>query len=135
MPFIISTSCKIWQFVKTGHLKTPISPYSALTAFIQLFSSMSFHMSLQIVCVMGCKSTLAAFVWLSFTVYYQMCFQTACPKGWIVTMSHLFNFCPMWIFRCLVISHFLIDAKSHILHLFGFSPLCIITWFLKLAAS
>ena len=122
---------------------------------------MSFHVFRQIACMGRCEVTLIAFVWLFSTVRLQMCPQIVFTIACIVTLVafvwffsrifkcflkspacedtkshwlHLFNFSPLCVFKCLLKSPDCKDAKSHRLHLFDFSPLCIFKWVLKLPA-
>ena len=77
------------------------------------FPPLCFQMSGQIACLCGCKITLVAFVWLfssALQCVSKMYPQMACPGG-----------CK--------------DVKSHKLHLFDFSPLCVFKCLLKLPAQ
>ena len=73
-------------------LQSSINPYlfvETLQIFLSNQSNVYYHMFVQIALGGGCISTLVAFVWLFRAVFYQMCFQTASPKGGIVTMVTL----------------------------------------------
>ena len=65
------------------------------------FPGVGFQMCPQIACLSGCIITLVAFVWLFTTMHFEMCPQRA------------------------------YDAKSHWLHLFNFSPVCVFKCDLK----
>ena len=54
---------------------------------------MCFQMCPQTTCLRGCIVTLAAFVWLFSTVHLQMCLQSTCIWGCIITLVAV-----VWIF-------------------------------------
>ena len=106
----------------------------------------------QIVWPRGCKVTLVAFFWLFSILRLQTSPQFASVWECIVTLIafvclcvfkwptweeskshwlHLFDFSPMCVFKCLLNSHASEDAKSHWLHWFYFSPLCVFKCVLK----
>ena len=72
----------------------------------KLFPNVSFHMSAQRTWIRACKITLIAFVWLFSSVRLQCILNLPASE----------------------------DTKSHRLHLFDFSPLCIFKCVLKLPA-
>ena len=65
-------------------------------AFVWLFSSVCFHVSLQTACVRCCIITKVAFVCLFSTVHFHMWPQTACPE---YTLSHRLHFFYISKFR------------------------------------
>ena len=95
----------------------------ALVAFVWLFSTVCFQMFPQRTWIRACKVTLVTFVWLLSTVLFQMWPQIACMNGCKVTLVAF-----VWLFSTV---HFRLKelgsehVKSHWLHLFDFSPLCI----------
>ena len=86
----------------------------------------------QLACLRGCKVTLITFVQLLSTVCFQVCLQMACSRRGIVTL-HAFAWL-FSIFKCVLKLSTQKVAKSHWLHLFVFSPLCILECVLKLLA-
>ena len=98
------------------------------------------------------KVTLIAFFWNISTVCFYLSTQIACLWGCKVTWLHLFDFSPLYVFKCLLkwtgtedsysivtmlaLFRFFstVEALSHWLHLFDFSPLCIFKCVLKLPA-
>ena len=78
---------------------------SHINAFVWLCSTVCFQMFPRIVCTKRSITTLVALIWLFSTGYYQMVPQSACIRGE--------------------------DVKSHWLHLFDYSLMCVLTWCLK----
>ena len=78
---------------------------SHINTFVWLCSTVCFQMSPQITCTKRSITTLVALIWLFSTGYYQMVPQSACIRGE--------------------------DVKSHWLHLFDYSLMCVLTWCLK----
>ena len=64
-----------------------------LVAFVWLFSTVRFQMSLQIICLRRGIVTLVAFVWFFSTVGFQMCNEITSIRGSIVTL-----FASVWLF-------------------------------------
>ena len=66
-------------------------------AYVWLFSTVSFHVYFQMVCLRGCKVTLVASVWLFSTLCFQMSPQIACLWECKVTLFafvwHFSNVC------------------------------------------
>ena len=50
------------------------------------------------------------------------------------TYNHIDCNFPMCVIECFLKLSARVDAKSHLLHLFDFSPVCIFKWALKLPA-
>ena len=69
------------------------------------------------------------------TVYFQMCPQSVWSRGCKVTLVHLFGFSPLCVFKCVLKLPAWEDAKSHWLHLNDFSLVCVFKCVLKALAS
>ena len=98
---------------------------ATLVAFVWLFSSVRFQMCPQIAIIRRRKVTLIAFVWRLSTMCFQMCPQLPCPNWCKVALVALVWPFSTVRFRCVFKWPVWEGAKSHWLHLFGFSPLCV----------
>ena len=54
------------------------------------------------------------------------------PGQLCFTMIHLFDFSPLWVFKCFLRFSAWANSKTYWVHLFGFSPLCTNKRFLRL---
>ena len=123
----------------------------SLPASHWLFSTVNFQMSPRIACLRGCKVPLIAFVWhfsiklssassvhldqskylyigcICFTFLhcaFQMC-SLACLRWCKVTLVACIGLSPLCVIKCCLKPSAQEEAKSHWLHLFDFSPLCV----------
>ena len=116
-----------------GSPEVPVSPFSPEFAQFIVFYS-SFHHLALITSKDGCKVTLVASLAFLLCVFSNVC-SNCFPRGMhIHTCCICFTFSPLcvleWTLRLLSCN----VAKSHWLHLLGFSPLCLLKCFLKLSA-
>ena len=133
--------CKSWEvllMMKNGHFFKELGSEQAKSHLLHLFRfvfTMRFQMCPQMVCPKRGKVTLVAFVWLLATVCFQMCPQTVFMGRCKVALVAF-----VWLFPtvCFQINPETVcpreEAKSHWLHLFDFSPLCVFKCVLKLLA-
>ena len=65
---------------------------------------------------------------------FQVVPKVACSKGCMITLAASYDFFPLWDLECIHILAGQVDVMLHWLHLFDFSPLCVIKCILKLPA-
>ena len=89
----------------------------------------------QIAWLRRCVITLFAFV-LAFThcvFSNESCMSWVCIKGWKVIFLAFIWLFLMCVFKCLLMWLVRVDAKSHWLHLFALSPVCVFKYSLRLS--
>ena len=80
-------------------------------------------------------SCIACICLIFFTVRFQMCPQLVCPRKYMKShLMYLFDYSPLCVITCLLNMSAREDAKLHWLHLFSFSPQCVFKCVLKWSA-
>ena len=112
----------LWQKVTTRHFARIFHCGIVLWTFFNpetfcyslIFSTVYYQMSFQIACPKGCIVTLVAFVWLFTTVYFQMSPQIACLRGSKLALIALVWFFSIMFFSNVWPKHFPKKLQSHI---------------------
>ena len=98
--FVLTKSCQNLKIQMGPQIACLIGCKITQVAFVWLFSTVSFQMYSYRICMRRCIATLVAFVWLFSNERFQMSLESACLRRCIVALVALFDFCPLSVLKC-----------------------------------